>query len=195
MNFLKVMCQNHWKCNYLMEFNNQVLLIPFISWNDCFSTECLILQREKQKDGKVTLQHVMLSGLYNDLGINNNSQVRKLKCKSFTYSSGSLSQSVQQLENNQKATWAKNPGVFTKCLQVRIQTHRGISHTASYLQADILQVRSVLPDDLLNEIGMSGLKIGSGWPVQLKLKLPPEIRNVKHFIPAPTHRRRAGSVY
>lgn len=40
--------------------------------------ECLSLQREKQKDGKVTSQHVMLSGLYNDLGINNNSQVRKL---------------------------------------------------------------------------------------------------------------------
>lgn len=101
----------------------------------------------------------MLSCLYNYLGINNNSQMRKLKFKSFNYSSGSLSQSVQQLED---------PGVFTKCLQVRIQTHRGIlptharTHAASYLQADILQVRSVLPDDLLNEIRMSRLKIGSG---------------------------------
>lgn len=120
LNFLKVMYQNHWKCNYLMEFNSQVLLIPFINLNDYFPTECLSLQREKQRYGKITLQHFMLSCLYNYLGINNNRQMRKLKFKSFNYSSGSLSQSVQQLED---------PGVFTKCLQVRIQTHRGILPT------------------------------------------------------------------
>lgn len=56
---------------------------------------------------------------------------------------------------------------FTKCLKARIQTQKTrqrkhmSTEAALYLKADILKMCSVLFDDLLNEVGMSGLEIRS----------------------------------
>lgn len=64
-----------------------------------------------------------------------------------------------------------------------------------YLEADILQVLGVLLDDLLNEVRVSGAQIGRGRLVELKLKLPPQVRRVKDVVPAAAHGRDPGAVH
>lgn len=64
-----------------------------------------------------------------------------------------------------------------------------------YLKADILQVLGVFLDDLLNEVRVSGAQVRCGWLIELKLKPPPQVRDVKDVIPAPTHRRGPGPVH
>lgn len=71
----------------------------------------------------------------------------------------------------------------------------GDSRAGFYLEANILQVLGVLLDDLLNEVGVSRAQVRRGWLIELELELPPQVRGVKHVIPAPAHGRRPGPVH
>ena len=62
-------------------------------------------------------------------------------------------------------------------------------------EADMLQVLSVLLGDLLDEDWVGGPQVGRGRLVQLKLKPPPQLRDVEYLVPAPTHRRHPGPVH
>ena len=64
----------------------------------------------------------------------------------------------------------------------------------SYFEANILQVLGVLLDDLLNEVRVSGAQVRGGGLIELKLKLPPQVRCVKDVIPAPAHGGGSGPV-
>lgn len=64
-----------------------------------------------------------------------------------------------------------------------------------YLEDDILQVLSVLLDDLLNEVRVSGAQVRRRRLVQLKLKPPPQVWRVKDVVPAAAHRRDPGAVH
>lgn len=66
---------------------------------------------------------------------------------------------------------------------------------SSYFEANILQVLSVLLDDLLNEVGVSGAKVRSGRLIELELEPPPQVWHMKHVVPAPADRRGSSPVH
>lgn len=54
----------------------------------------------------------------------------------------------------------------------------------SHFEADVMQVLGVLPDDLLDEVGVSGAQVKCSRLTELQLRPPPQIRGVKDVIPA-----------
>lgn len=78
--------------------------------------------------------------------------------------------------------------------EVKGEEERATAGEGSHLEADVLQVLGVLLDDLLNEVRVSGAQVRRGRLIELKLESPPQVRGVKHVIPAAAHGRGPGPV-